>query len=108
MLIYSDSISIQSSFKLNIHSQCLNVDLISPVYITNDGLECYRAPGHRVCAGDAMRPSFILYTSCNKSNGALIYKLQRRQSYESIEISKDTSGAAYLLVVWEISESKKL
>jgi ribosome-interacting GTPase 1 len=43
-----------------------------------------------------------------ESYGALIYKLQRKQSYESTEIGKDISRVTHLLVVWEISESNKL
>jgi hypothetical protein len=98
------SLSIQSSVELRINNQCLNVNLVSPIHITGYRSEYYSAPGHRVYAGDAMRSGFIIDKSGNASYGALIYRLQRRQSHESTEIGKDTSSAAQLLVVWIISE----
>jgi hypothetical protein len=107
VLIYRVSLTTESSFKLNVQNQCLNVDLMSPTYVTGDGLECYRSPEHKVYSGDTMRSSFIIKLS-NESNGALVYKLQRKQLYESTEISEDTSSVVHLLVVWEISESGKL
>jgi hypothetical protein len=108
VLICTISLYIQPSIKLNIHNQCLNVDLVSPIYITDYGLECYRAPTHKVYAGNIMRFGFVIYKLGKKSNGALIYKLQRRQSHESTEFCKNTSSTAQLLVAWRISKSKKL
>jgi hypothetical protein len=107
MLIYAVRLTIQPSFKLNIHNQYLNIDLVSPVYIT-DALECHRAPSHKVCAGDIMRSSFIIYDSHHESSGALICKLQRKQPYDSNKVSKDTSSTIYLLATWRISGPKKL
>jgi hypothetical protein len=106
MLIYAASLSIQPSFKLNIHNQCLNIDLASPIYFTDWHVECHRPPDNNVYAGDTMKSGFII-KSDSVSRGALIYKLQRR-SHESTKISGDTSSAACLLVIWEISESKRL
>jgi hypothetical protein len=107
VLMYTVSLSIQPSFKLNIHNKCLNVDLVSPTYVTGNNLECHRPPGYKVCARDTMRFALII-KSGNWSCGALIYRLQKRQPHNSTEISEDTSSAAHLLVVWEISEYKKL
>jgi hypothetical protein len=98
---------IRPSVKLNIHNQCSNFDLVSPAYITHDRSECYRTPGHKVYAGDTMKSGFIIKSN-DVVDGALIYKLQRRQSHESTEIGDDISSAAQLLVVWRISEFKKL
>jgi hypothetical protein len=108
VLIYTISLLIPSSFKLNIHNQCLNVGLASPIYVTNDGLECHRAPDHKVYARDTTKSGFIINKSDDGSYGVLIYRLQVRQSHESTEICEDTSSAAQLLVVWRISESKEL
>jgi hypothetical protein len=109
VLIYALDLSfyIESSVKLNIHNQCLNVDLVSLTYITNGELECHRPPNYKVCAGDTMRSGFII-KSCDVSYGALICRLQKKQSHESTRISEDISSAAHLLVVWEISESERL
>jgi hypothetical protein len=105
--MYTVRLTIRPSFKLNIHNQCSNVNLISSTYITGEELECHRSPDHKVCAGDTMRSGFIIKVS-NQSYGALIYKLQRKQLHEFNETSEDTSSAIHLLVVWEISKSNKL
>jgi hypothetical protein len=106
VLIYALSLWIRPSFKLNIHNQCVNIDLVSPVYVTSDGLECHRAPDHKVCAGHTMRSSFIIKPD-NASYGALICKLQRKQIHESTEVGENTSSTVHLLVVWKISESNE-
>jgi hypothetical protein len=107
VLMYAVSLHIRPSFKLNIHNQCLNIDLISPTYFTDYGLECHRSPNYKVCAGDIMSTGFI-----SEEGGwfhtALIYRLQRRLSRESSDISKDTSSVVHLLVVWEVTGSDKL
>jgi hypothetical protein len=108
MLIYTARLSIQPSVKLNIHNRCLNVDLVSPTYITGNGLECCRSPGYRVYAENIMKSAFIIDESDDMPYGVLIYRLQRMQSHESDEADKDTSSATHLLVVWRISKSKKL
>jgi hypothetical protein len=108
ILIYTASLSIQPSFKLNIHNQCLHVDLASPTYVTSDGLECHRPPDHKVHAGDTMKFGFIISKPGDEAYGVLIYGLQRRWSHESTNIDKGTSSAVQILVVWRISGSKKL
>jgi hypothetical protein len=103
LLIQIISVVSQSIMKVYIHNQCSNVDLVSPTYINGDGLKCYRPPDYKVCTGDTMRLGFII-KSDSMSYGALIYKLQRRQSHESTEICEDASSATQLLVVWESSK----
>jgi hypothetical protein len=104
ILIYTISLPIKPAIKLNIHNQCPNVDLISPTYIADSRSECYRIPDHKVCAGDAMRSAFTIDKLEDEYNGALICKLQRRQSYESTKISEDASSVVQLLVVWNFSK----
>jgi hypothetical protein len=108
VLIYTISLYIKPSIKLNIYNQCLNVDLISPTYIINDDLKWYRPPNHTVCTGDTMRTGFIVHDPGNESGGALIYRLQRKQSHEFTEMSEDTSDPTHILMVWEISRSNEL
>jgi hypothetical protein len=120
VLIYTVRLFIRPSFKLNIHNQCLNVDLISPTNITANWLDCHRPPYHKVCAGDTMKSNFIIKLN-NVSDklfasmfnvleynpyAALIYRLQRRRSHESIEVREDTSSSACLLVIWKIKYKK--
>jgi hypothetical protein len=107
VLIYTASLTIQPSFKLNIHNQCLNVDLVSPTYTASNRVECHRPPDYKVYAGDMMKSRFIIKLD-NELGGALIYKIQRRLSYESTEISENASSPVHLLVVWKISASKEL
>jgi hypothetical protein len=92
--------SIESLFKLNIHNQCLNVDLIFSTYIKANRAKCHRPPKYKVCAGDTMRSAFIIESDDVFVGGALIWKLQRRPADESIESGKDISSIVYLLVVW--------
>jgi hypothetical protein len=108
VLIYTVRLLIPLSFKLNIHNQCSNVDLTSPVYITDDKLECHRPPDHKVNVGGTMRSGFIICSSDYVSYGVLIYRLQRKQSHEYIKINEYASRVFYLLVVWSVSESNKL
>jgi hypothetical protein len=106
MLIYSVRLYTKPYVKLNIHNQCLNIDLVSPIYTAGDGLECHRAPDYKVYARDTMRSAFIINKSDDGPYGVLIYKLQRRQSHESTDADENTSSVTHLLVVWRISESK--
>jgi hypothetical protein len=107
VLIYMISLSIQPSFKLVIHNQCLNVDLVYPTYITDDGLECHKPPNYKVRAENIMKSGFIIKSN-NASFGLLMYKLQREKKYESAETGEDTSNNVHLLVIWRISKSKEL
>jgi hypothetical protein len=107
MLIYVVRLTIRPSFKLNIHNQCLNVDLVSPTYITGEEFECHKPPNYNVCAENIMKSAFIIKWD-NESYGALMYRLQRKQTHEHTESNEDTSSAIHLLAVWEISGSKKL
>jgi hypothetical protein len=106
--MYVVRLRIKPSFKLNIHNQCSNVDLISPTYISHGWLECYRPPDPIVYAGNTMRSGFIGWVDKMSADGILTYRLQRNQTYKSVKIGKDTSSAAHLLVVWKISGPKKL
>jgi hypothetical protein len=105
VLTYTVSLNIPLSFKLSIHNQCLDVDLVSPTYINTNRSECHRPPKYKVHAGDTMRSAFTIESS-DVSAGALIYKIQRKQTCESTEIGKDISSTAHLLVIWEAFRSK--
>jgi hypothetical protein len=107
MPIYVAESRIPPSFKLNIHNQCLNIDLVSPTYFTDDGLECHRPPSYKVCTGETMRSGFMSEVD-NQFNAALIYRLQKKLPHESSEISKNTSSAAHLLVFWRVTRSNEL
>jgi hypothetical protein len=107
VLIYALSLPIQPSVKLSLHNQCLNVDLISPTYITGEELECYKPPDYKACVGNTISSSFII-KSGNESDGALICKLQKKRMHGSTEAGEDTSSATHLLVVWKISKSNEL
>jgi hypothetical protein len=107
VLIYALSLPDLPLFKLNIHNQCLNFDLVTPTYITGDRLECYRTPDYKVYAGDTTGSGFIIKSEA-VLYGILIYRLRRRHSHESTDISEDTSSATHLLVYWVISNLSKL
>jgi hypothetical protein len=106
--MYAVSLWVPPSFKLNIHNQCLNVNLVYPIYITGSNLECHRPPNCKVYAGDTTRSGFIINSRFRESYGALIYKLQKRRPHKSSEISKDTLNAVHLLVFWKFSKLNEL
>jgi hypothetical protein len=106
VLMYVFSLSIKPSVKLNIHNQCLNVDLESPIYINSNESECHRPPKYKVCTGDIMRSAFILESDDTFIGSVLIYNLQRKQTHEFTEFGKDTSSAVHLLVVCGTFKSK--
>jgi hypothetical protein len=108
VLIYAVRLNIRPSIKLNIYNKCLDVDLVSPTYITRSWLDCHKPLNYKVCADNTMRAGFTIYNPGNEPSGALIYRLQRKKSHESTKIDKSISSAAHLLVVWEISRSKGL
>jgi hypothetical protein len=108
LLMYAVRLNIRRLFKLNIHNQCLNVSLASPVYVTSNKLECHRPPDYKVYIGDTMKSGFIINKSGDASYGVLIYRLQRKQTYEYTKINKATSSVTQLLVVWRVSEFKEL
>jgi hypothetical protein len=105
--MYAVRYTIQPSIKMNIYNQCSNVDLISPVYITGYGLKYCNSPGYRVCAGSTMKSSLIIYDPESEPDGALIYRLQKRNPYKSIRFGRNTSGASHLLIMWR-SKFKEL
>jgi hypothetical protein len=106
VLMYTVSFSIESLFKLNIHNQCLNIDLVSPTYINANKSECYRPPKYKVCANDTMRSAFIIESDDVFVCGVLICKLQKRQTHESTEFGEDASSSVYLSVIWGTFKSK--
>jgi hypothetical protein len=106
--MYAVRFRILPLFKLNIHNQCSNIDLLSPEYVTGYKTECYKAPSYEVGAGNTMNSGFVIYDPSDESGGTLIYRLQRKQSYESTEISEDASRSAHLLVAWSMPGLKKL
>jgi hypothetical protein len=107
VLIYAVRFYVQPSVKLNIHNQCLNVDLVSLTYVIDGEVEHHRPPDYKICSSSIMKSGFII-KSDDVSYGALTYRLQRKQTYESTEVSEDASNATRLLVVWRISKSKEL
>jgi hypothetical protein len=108
LIVLMYAVSLSNHVLVNIHNQCLNIDLVPPIYITGYGLECHRAPDYKVSAGDTMRSNFIISKLDYEPYGVLMYKLQRKQTHKSIEFGKDISSATYLLVVWEFSRFNEL
>jgi hypothetical protein len=104
LIVLMCAVSLSNHILFNIHNQCLNVDLVSPIYAVDYMLEYHSVPDYKVCAGDTTRSDFIIINFGNESRGALIYRLQRKQTHKSIEFDKDTSSATHLLVVWKFSE----
>jgi hypothetical protein len=98
-----------SEVKLIIHNQFPGVELVSPV-CPGDGATCYLSPDQRVDVGSTMQAGFAIGLPQSKSIGALMYKLQRKNTDQSNE--GHTSGTSkvtciQLVMIWKINGSKE-
>jgi hypothetical protein len=76
MLIYAVRLALQSPECVTIHNQCLNIELVSPVYFGN-GVVCPKLSDRQIGIGTTMRTCLEIYATHNEFEGALLFKLQR-------------------------------
>jgi hypothetical protein len=91
--------SIPSKVKLMIHNQFPGVELISPVY-AGKGARCYTSPDRKVYSGSTVRVGFKNHPFYKGFSGALLYKLQKKHTYDV--------SCTRLLMAWEVRESGEL
>jgi hypothetical protein len=101
--------SAPSEVKLIIHNQCPGIELVSPMYVSN-GAICHLSLDQRVDVGSTMQVSFSINHDQIESIGALMYKLQKKnteQSSDNIIFSKDEAIYIQLLIIWKVNNSSK-
>jgi hypothetical protein len=113
MLIYAISLFTKPSFKLNIHNQCLNIKLVSPIYFGNGAVHLVLS-GQRTDISTEMKTRFGIDTTRDEFEGALLYRLQK---YSDNKCNTDTSTTEtkenkttqlYMLVTWKVKDSEPL
>jgi hypothetical protein len=90
MLIYIDSLIIQSSVDITIDNQCTDIKLTSPVHFIKDAMHHIIFP-QQVNSRSIMKANFITNVARDMLGGALLYHMQGKE---------DTSISAQLLVIW--------
>jgi hypothetical protein len=98
------SLVLQSPILLNIHSQCQNINLISPVCFMHGG-KWNAAPDSEV---DIVTRNCIEFDPGHDVlDGVLVYNIQRKHA-ESDKSAQNESKCIQLLVVWHVEHTKEL
>jgi hypothetical protein len=111
MLIYTVSLKFQSPTSVIIHNQCLNIELISPVYFGN-GVVCPKLSDQQIDINTEMKIRFEINTTQDEFEGSLLYKLHRNlhdQYSMDTSTTEDYNNEAkyvYMLVAWKMKDSK--
>jgi hypothetical protein len=110
MFIFSvlicSSLALQSPISLNIHNQCQDINLISPVYFIHGG-KWYTTPDQKVNVNAVMRNHLEFDSGQDILEGILTYKIQRQHA-ESEEFVQAESKSVQLLIAWNIEHTKGL
>jgi hypothetical protein len=111
ILIYTISLELQLPSCMIIHNQCLNIELVSPIYFGN-GVVCPRLSGRQVNIGTTMRVCFEISTTQDDFEGALLYKLQKYSDNQYnigalvTENNKYDATYVYMLAAWKVVDTK--
>jgi hypothetical protein len=98
--IQSSQNATLSKVKLIAHHQFPGVELVSPVYV-GDGIACYLSPDQRVDVGSTMQAGFNIDLEQEKPIGALMYKLQRKNTNQTNE----ETTCIQFVVTWKVYRS---
>jgi hypothetical protein len=88
---------------LNIHNQCQNIHLLSPVYFIHGG-KWHVVLDQEIDANVVMRKHLKSYSGEDILEGALVYRIQRKH----VESAQDESKCIWLLVAWNGEYTKGL
>jgi hypothetical protein len=108
-IIQPNQNSPPSKVKLIIRNQFSGIELVSPVYCSENA-ECYLPPNQRVYADSATQVGFNIDPD-QESIGVLIYKLQRKDINELNEeaiYSEDEATSTQIFMVWKVKNSREL
>jgi hypothetical protein len=96
---------LQLPISLNIHNQCKDINLTSPVYFIHGG-RWHGAPDQKIGVNAVMRNRIEFDSGRDILDGILTYKIQRQHT-ESDKIVQDESKYIQLLVAWHIEHTKE-
>jgi hypothetical protein len=92
-----------SKVELTIHHQFPGTELVSPVYASK-GATCYLSPDQSVDIGSTAQVGFNINLSQSESIGALMYKLQRKNTNE---FDGDEAACIQFVIIWKVDDSKE-
>jgi hypothetical protein len=92
-----------SKVKLTIHHQFPGTELVSPLYHSNSAT-CYLSSDQSVNAGSIIQAGFDVNLTQDNAMGALMYKLQRKNTDQ---FNEEESTCIQLFIFWEVDSSKK-
>jgi hypothetical protein len=107
VLICVVSLALQSLLAFNIHNWCQDIDLIYPVYFIYGG-KWQVIPDQEIDASTIMRNRIEFDSGQDILEGALIYRIQRRQHAESNEFIQNEPKSVQLLIAWHVEHAKEL
>jgi hypothetical protein len=91
---------------LNIHNQCQDISLASPVYFVHGG-KWHVVPGQKIDVNAVMMNRIETNFRQDMLEGALVYKIQR-QYVKSDKSTQDESKHTQLLIAWHVDHTKRL
>jgi hypothetical protein len=97
------SFALQSPVSLNIHNQCKDNHLTSPVYFIHGG-RWRVAPGQEINVDTVIRGCIEFDFRQDMLEGALVYEVRRKHT----ESAQDESKHSWLLVAWKGKHTKEL
>jgi hypothetical protein len=106
ILIYVVSLVLQSSVSLNIYNKYQDINLTSPVYFIHGG-KWHAVPVQEIGIDTEMRSYIEFDSGQNVLEGALVYKLQRRQHAESDKLIQNESKIVQLLVALHAEHTRE-
>jgi hypothetical protein len=106
VLICVVSLTLPSSISLNIHNQCQDIKLTSPVYFIHGG-KWHVTPDQEIDSGAIMKNRLEFDSRQNILEGTLLYKIQRQYA-EYDEFVQNESKLCQLLVAWHIESTEGL
>jgi hypothetical protein len=98
VLICVVSLTLQLPVLLNMHNWCQDIHLTSPVYFMHGG-KWHVVPDQEICANTVMQNCLELDAGQDLLEGALIYRIQRKNAKSARSI-QDESKCIWLLVTW--------
>jgi hypothetical protein len=117
--MYTISALPQPTIKVNIYNQCANTKLVSPIYSGN-GTIYPKLSEKQIDIGTKMKTCFSINTAQDKSEGILLFKLQREKREEnrlSVYLfnlfrlkgcSNDEAKCVQMLIAWKMKDTKIL
>jgi hypothetical protein len=110
MLMYSNSLVLQLPACVTIYNQCLNTELISPIYFGN-GAICPKLSGRQIDISIAMNASFEMNAAQDEFEGALLFRLQSYFNWYNMdalttEANENETTHVYMLVAWKVTDAK--